>query len=133
MGTWGAQGFDNDTAADWAADIGEQGVADLVKVLNEPLEDGDIDTAQIVYAAAELVAAAFGHPAQSTPNYAEDALERAAEIRALEGIVPLALKALDALEAPGSELLEEWEDDGEEIRRELADLRRRLSGIQTKT
>lgn len=70
MGAWGAGGFENDTAADFAA--GVDSVEDLAAPFDGLSEDVaktiDADQAQEVVAAAECVAAMMGRPAGDLPG-----------------------------------------------------------------
>ncbi len=70
MGAWGAGGFENDTAADFAAGVAS---VDDLSALFEGLPDDvaetiDADLAQEVVAAAECVAAMMGRPAGDLPG-----------------------------------------------------------------
>lgn len=72
MGAWGAGGFENDTALDFAAAV--ESVDDLVAAFaSEPGEKVDADAACMIIAAAECVAAMLGRPADDIP---EDLAER---------------------------------------------------------
>lgn len=67
MGAWGAGGFENDTALDFAARVGS--VDDLVAAFAaEPGETIDADSACTIVAAAECVAAMLGRPADDIPE-----------------------------------------------------------------
>jgi hypothetical protein len=65
MGAWGAGGFENDTALDFAATV--ESVDDIAAAFAAaPGETIDADTASIVISAAECVAAMLGRPADDT-------------------------------------------------------------------
>ena len=69
MGTWGAGGFENDAASDFAATITSP---DDLKDILAPLSDDvsrsiDAELAQEIIAAAECVAALIGRPAADLP------------------------------------------------------------------
>jgi Domain of unknown function (DUF4259) len=67
MGAWGPGGFENDTALDFVATI--KSVDDLVAAFaSEPGEKIDADTASMIIAAAECVAAMLGRPADDIPE-----------------------------------------------------------------
>lgn len=67
MGAWGAGGFENDTALDFAAEI--ESVDDLAAVFTaRPGETIDADDACRIIAAAECVAAMLGRPAEDMPE-----------------------------------------------------------------
>ena len=67
MGAWGAGGFENDTALDFAAEI--ESVDDLAAAFAaEPSETIDADAASTIIAAAECVAAMLGRPADDLPE-----------------------------------------------------------------
>ena len=72
MGAWGVGPFDNDTAADWLAELEELGEAAIRDALTAAADPGDdayieIDAAAEALAAAEIVAASCGHAAPSLP------------------------------------------------------------------
>jgi hypothetical protein len=67
MGAWGAGGFENDTALDFAATI--KSVDDLVAAFAaKPGKKIDADTASVIIAAAECVAAMLGRSADDIPK-----------------------------------------------------------------
>ena len=69
MGTWGGGGFENDTAADFAASIdGVDAIAAVFAALpQDPSIALDADDAARVIAAAECIAAMLGHSAADMP------------------------------------------------------------------
>jgi hypothetical protein len=132
MGAWGPGAFENDAAIDWLAEIEPNGDAltgPLMRVLAGDFPEAD--EASEALAAAELIAALHGRPADGLPE------EAAGFIEGWDGKPPppvdSALSAIDKI-LSGSELLELWSeesDDGEpspEFRAALADLKRRLRG-----
>lgn len=138
MGAWGAGNFENDTAADWAGALAEDGspetVRDALRSAVEAADDYiDADEGAEALAAAEVVAAAAGRGTERTP-YSEDALRWAAEHHEVgdQATLQLARAAVDAVAAPQSELYELWSeanDDGTPAPDWLAaidDLKRRL-------
>jgi Domain of unknown function (DUF4259) len=67
VGAWGAGGFENDTALDFAATV--ESVDDVAAVFAAaPGEEIDADQASIIVAAAECVAAMLGRPADDLPD-----------------------------------------------------------------
>ena len=73
MGAWGAGGFENDTALDFATEI--ESVDDLVAAFaSEPGDKLDVDMASVIIAAAECVAAMLGRPADDIPENLADRL-----------------------------------------------------------
>lgn len=73
MGAWGAGGFENDTALDFAATI--ESVDDLAGAFAVDDDEAiDADTACIIIAAAECVAAMRGRPAEDLPDDLADRL-----------------------------------------------------------
>jgi uncharacterized protein DUF4259 len=137
MGTWGAGSFANDVAADWAGDLVDDGRPETVQETLEAAAEApvgeylDADEGAEAVAAAEVVAAAVGHPCESDA-YSERAIAwagRHAEL-ADEPFVALALRALDRVEADDSELRDLWFEDGDdsggEWKAAVDDLRARL-------
>jgi Domain of unknown function (DUF4259) len=137
MGTWGADSFANDAAADWAGDLVDDGTPETVRetlaiAAEAPTSEYlDADEGAEAIAAAEVVAAAAGRPCESDA-YSEEAIAwatRHAELRD-EGFVTLALRAVDRVAADDSELRELWFEDGDDSGREwkaaIDDLRARL-------
>ncbi|MEV0036376.1 DUF4259 domain-containing protein [Streptomyces sp. NPDC050804] len=133
MGTWDTGHFDNDTAADFAADLDDATEARRTELVREALlrataaEDHlDSDEAVVAVAAAALVAEQCpGGPPVETVYGPDEPLPRfPEELRAL------ALRALDRVTADKSELRDLWIDaDGEdgEWHRGIARLRSTLT------
>lgn len=71
MGTWGYRNFDNDTAADFAADFRDQhNEAMLLAALATAAEEEEYIEAEVAseaLAAAEIVAAILGKPSKDFP------------------------------------------------------------------
>lgn len=118
MGAWGVGSFDNDDAADFLSDVTEG--ADLGPVreilatalgADEYLEAPDASQA---IAAAEIVAAALGHPS-SAAQQEDELMEWIARVKptADAALGSQAVKALDRILAPNSELRELWEEADE--------------------
>ncbi|MCB9662472.1 MAG: DUF4259 domain-containing protein [Alphaproteobacteria bacterium] len=124
MGTWGVGAFDNDTAADWATRLGR---ARGWEVVRKPLGSPGADP-EVVVAAAEVVAAACGHPADEVPDELARFVARAG--RPDEALVGAAISAVDAVLAEGSELRALWAEveDFPSWVAALEELRLRLRG-----
>ncbi|MYZ34135.1 MULTISPECIES: DUF4259 domain-containing protein [unclassified Streptomyces] len=118
MGTWDTGHFDNDIAADFAADLDDATEAGRTDLVREALLRAigatdylDSDEAVVAVAAAALVAEQCpGGPAVETVYGPDEPLPRfPEELRAL------ALRALDRVLADKSELRDLWVDaDGED-------------------
>ena len=143
MGAWGGGVFANDDAADWAGDLVDDGsvqhVQDALSVAAECPGDDYLEAPEgsEALAAAEVVAAAGGRP---LPDDAcsEAVLQWAAEHPeiATADWLALALRAVNRVMAPQSELRELWLDHDEgadpdaarEWKHAVAELRSRLGG-----
>jgi len=130
MGTWGTGAFENDDACDWTDDL-EPGNLDPIRDAFAVLSRGgylEAPDAVVILAAAEIVAAAAGHP--SDDDLPDDAQEY---VDALDGIDPAlvaaARAAVERVLASESELAELWaqSDSDDEWRGVVTDLRRRLA------
>ena len=112
MGAWGAGGFENDTALDFAATV--ESVDDLAAVFAaEPGETIDADTASTIIAAAECVAAMLGRPADDIP---EDLAGRLAGFGKPDAALLETARNQISMVISGSELSELWaeaDDPGE--------------------
>jgi hypothetical protein len=121
MGAWGEGAFENDAAVDWSqgffeADL-EYGLLLVEQALGDVAYAGDEDLVEAddgrkAVAAAELVAAMLDLPVDR-PDYndAFDWVDRTSPT-ADEVLVALAVRALDRLVAPHSELAELWNEAG---------------------
>lgn len=112
MGAWGAGGFENDTALDFAATI--ESVGDLAGVFAaEPGHTIDADAASTIVAAAECVAAMLGRPADDMP---EDLAVRLNAFGKPEAVLLDAARNHVSMVISNSELSELWaeaDDPGE--------------------
>ncbi|WP_406860638.1 DUF4259 domain-containing protein [Streptomyces sp. HUAS MG47] len=116
MGTWDIGHFDNDTAADFGGDLDDLPQGERPGLIREQFlavfEEGeeylDSDIAVTAVAAAALVAAQCpGGDPVTTPYGPDEPLpDLPADLR------PLAVRALDRILGPESELVELW-DEGE--------------------
>ncbi len=128
MGAWGAGTFDNDDALDWLDDLmdgADDAIRDALESTGaDPLEAPDASSA---LAAAEVVAAALGHPAADLPGEVSDWLEEHGTKQAA-ALAPLARQAVERVSA-NSELKDLW-DEGDPAGWNAAvdDLRQRLEG-----
>lgn len=119
MGTWSAQPFGNDSAADWAWELDQcfdwsivrNALADALK--SDNLVEADVACTAI--AAAEVVAHGLGRPTESDA-YTEDVTAFVVRIAPPPAeLVDLAISALAAASGVTSELTELWnESDAEE-------------------
>jgi hypothetical protein len=128
MGAWGAGTFDNDDALDWLDDLvdgADDAIRDALEATDaEHIEGPDASSA---LAAAEVVAAALGHPAADLPGEVSDWLE-ANDAKSAAALAPLALRAVDRVRQ-NSELKDLWEEsDPAEWNAAVDDLRKRLEG-----
>ena len=125
MGAWGAGGFENDTALDFVATI--ESVDDLgAAFASEPGEKVDADTASIVIAAAECVAAMLGRPADDVP---EDLADRLTGFGKPDAVLLEATRNHVSMVISHSELTELWAeaDDPEEFNLAMTGLIDRLN------
>ena len=118
MGAWGTGLFENDDALDFAGDVVERGGLALVEnVIEELLDMGDeyveAPEAEQVLVAAEIVAALAGRPAAEYPDELAEWLD---ELDAVPdaALVDTARRAVQRVLTPPSELLELWEEAGED-------------------
>ncbi|MCF7221577.1 DUF4259 domain-containing protein [Marilutibacter chinensis] len=118
MGAWGTGSFDDDDAADFLSDV--MAGADLGpvrEVLAAALDAGEYleapDASQAI-AAAEIVMAALGRPTDAAQQE-DELMEWIARVKpsADAALASQAVKALDRILAPNSELRELWEETEE--------------------
>lgn len=133
MGCWAIDSFGNDDAADWLYGLAEQNDLVLVRETISQLltADGYLDApyATEALAAIEVVAAALGRPtAAARAN--KDLMGWIARVKPLpeQSLVADAVRAVDRILAPESELRELWEDTDEfiEWQADVASLREQL-------
>lgn len=70
MGAWGTRSFENDEAKDWAAGLDKIAPEELTRILTQAADDPEYLEAPAAYvavAAAEVVAALSGAPAEEAP------------------------------------------------------------------
>lgn len=139
MGTWGLKNFENDGAADFAADV-QEGDKSLIKdaILkvaelsnDEYLEAPDCENA---LAAIEFIAAFKGRPSDDLPEEMMDWIKKNDLLEFKTGffgkrldIVELSKKALDRI-MNNSEMKELWEEGDEyfEWKKIVEDLKARI-------
>lgn len=128
MGAWGAGTFDNDDALDWLDDLVD-GASDAIRLALEATDAEQLEApdASSALAAAEVVAAALGHPAAELPGEVSDWLEQNGT-KSAAALAPLARQAVERVRQ-NSELKDLWEEaDPSEWTAALDDLRKRLDG-----
>lgn len=140
MGAWGDGPFDNDDAADWAAQLDdadqEAGLRLIESALRQAAQESadgylDCDDGAIAVAAAELVARFAGQPAsvtsasESTPQWAARVSPQVAT-----PLASLAIQAAARVTGPRSELASLWDEAGTSWRASMTDLASRLQAAQ---
>ena len=137
MGTWGFGNFENDAAADWLYDFGENdfrlidrtlaGVAAMLEV-----DELDAEEAQEVLVAAECVAAAAGLPPDDPPQELAEWLAENSPMRVKLEYVEMARQAV-ARVLTKSELRDLWLESDEFGAWETAvtNLQSRLNQVKT--
>ena len=118
MGAWGIGAFENDDAMDWSLDLMD--AADPLRAIQSALdlaEEEDYleapDACQILAACAVISASKNKEPTSGYPlpdELADWIFERDRDFGAL---APVAVKAIQRVLAPDSELNELWEDTGD--------------------
>ena len=130
MGAWGIGIFENDDAMDFVGDLvdGEASLEAALAVGGGYVEAPD---ASIALAAAEVVASLAGAPSPSLPKEARDWVAAQGGLPDTT-LVTRALQAVEGATSGESELVELWEEAGEDGWREpVNDLRARLTSLQT--
>jgi uncharacterized protein DUF4259 len=131
MGAWGAGTFDNDTACDWANQLGRSNDLALVKsaiaaVLNSREEYLDSDSGSVGLAACEVIARLKGNwGVQNVYTRTVDDWVTAHPFKLDQDLIARADEAIDHILAGGSELAELW-NGNEEWRTAVEHLRRRV-------
>jgi hypothetical protein len=132
MGSWGDGPFENDTAADWSAELDAAAPADRAQVIRSALiaaTDGgdylDADLAQAAIAAAAVVAAQRPGGPPLDPTYAPQLIADGIVIELPDDIRELAVAALDRVGSEDSELRELW-DEAPAFAAQLTSLREAL-------
>ncbi|MEM9238192.1 MAG: DUF4259 domain-containing protein [Verrucomicrobiota bacterium] len=135
MDAWEAHAFGNDSANDWLAEVVESSDLSMIQeafdsVLGAGDEMVDMQAGEEAVAAAEVVAWLSGHPGKNGDH--ADLIEGWLEDNELEFSDALAKKSkrvVDRVFNHPSELREAWEasDDFDDWKKELADLKDRLS------
>ena len=131
MGTWGTKAFENDTACDWAASNNDKEAVDrALSAVLKFCDDLDADCACAGIAAAELVTTYYNK--SYLPDSVFKSIKRKLGILKVEpcpDLVEKAIKVLECVNKPGSELRELWEesDQYQDWLNELEGLKQRLS------
>jgi hypothetical protein len=133
MGAWGDGPFDNDDAADWAAELDAAAPAERLDVIRAALTAAasadyvDADDGQRAVAAAAVVAAQRpGGPPLDT-SYAPRILADGIVLDVPDELRDLAAAALDRAAGEDSELAELWDDGPDAFATRLASLRKALT------
>jgi hypothetical protein len=119
MGTWGTGPFDDDGASDWAWELQEAQDWSVVEAaLRGAAEVGtdaylEAPDGQVAWAAAAVVAAVDDPLAASLPDDVRKWLDLHREARP-SATRPLALRAVQRVLADNSELVELWQEAGED-------------------
>ncbi len=132
MGAWGVEPFDNDDAADWAAEFDGTGESDGLEVLRRALATANapefLDSADGANAvAAAQVVAWSTHPGSIVDSpYAESVVEwlRTTSPAAVTPLVDDARRALDRARSSDSELAQLWAEATTEHQKWLTTLDR---------
>jgi len=134
VGAWGPGPFDNDDASDFAANVGSKDdIAAVEAALDKVLAIGEgyleAPEASNAIAAAEILALLVDRPSDET-EYPDEIEEWAAESEHVpsDALRAKAVRALDRVLAPPSELLELWSegDDLATWKASVEDAKRRL-------
>jgi hypothetical protein len=120
MGAWGLRSFDNDDAADWVLEFGEQGPGLIAETLNAALDDAEPDDENYpetpacceALAAAEMVAAAKSGDHSHLSEPAAEALKKHDGAIATPENVVLAIEAAQRVKTR-SELRLLWSETDE--------------------
>jgi hypothetical protein len=133
MGSWGDGPFENDTAADWSAELDSATPADRAEVIRSALVAAahnagylDADLAQAAIAAAAVVAAQRPGGPPLDPTYAPQLIADGIVIELPDEIRELAVAALDRVGSDDSELRELW-DEAPAFAAQLTSLREALA------
>ncbi len=131
MGSWGTAAFDNDDASDWVYQLEKGGITAVESAVADALRATDLEVPVDVnaIAAAEVVAAALGRPADALPDDVQEL------VGGLSASVTAdhAVRARTAVERvlEGSEVAELWgeSDDDAAWRASVEDLIERLTAV----
>ena len=133
MGAWNTGPFDNDTAADWCADLDEAEAGQRVELIRSTLEAAtdvdylDHDDAAPAVAAAAIVAATLPGSTAITSAHAPDFLLNGESLALAPDLPLLAVHALDRIVGDNSEWSSLWAEN-EGAFDEVAQLRAVLTG-----
>ncbi len=136
MGAWGTDTFENDSACDWSHDLEDFDGLELVEqaiaaVLGLGPDDVGADVATEALAACDVVARLKGRfGVRDAYTESVDAWVANHRLVPSPKLVARALAVVDRVVARPSELLELWEEGGEEAAwlESVAGLRKRIAG-----
>lgn len=139
MGAWGSGSFENDCALDWLMELLETNDLSYVEatfseVLDEELNFLDVDLGCNTLAAAELIARLEGaknSPAREIASLEEWIGENSPSVP--DELLQLCHLALERVTGRESELVELWEEAGEESLNEWLEEVRQLRARLTET
>jgi hypothetical protein len=133
MGSWGDGPFENDTAADWSAELDAAAPGERAEVIRSALAGAtangdylDADLAQAAIAAAAVVAAQRPGGPPLDPAYAPQLISDGIVLELPDEIRELAVAALDRVGGADSELRELW-DEAPAFSAQLASIREALT------
>lgn len=137
MGTWNHSAFGNDTACDWAFELASTSDLSTVEAAIDAveangIEDLDASTAECALAASESLACLRGRPESDAHclQEVEEWIERARGCTT-DDLAARALRAIDRIAGPASELRALWEESGSvsEWSASLGSLKERLLAV----
>ena len=140
VGTWDSGPFDNDTAADFSADLDEAESDERVDLLRQALLDTaeeddylDLQEACVAVAAAAIVASQLPGGEPVAVAYAPQFLLDDPVVSLPSDLAPLAVRALDRVVADQSEWRDLWQDAFEDNRDAAFETVRRLREVLTRS
>jgi hypothetical protein len=135
MGAWSIESFGNDSACDWAYSLEEETGLDLIRqTLENTFEDHYLDSSEgtEAIAAAEVIARLKGNFGATVDSYTEtvDNWVKAHPQKTPQDLIALAVRALDRVLQPESELRDLWEESEqlEQWKASVLNLRQRVTG-----
>ena len=136
MAAWGTEPFDNDDAADFAVAVADQdSLASIEAAFDKVLAAGagpiEAPLASTAIAGAEILTLLADRGSDET-EYPDEIEEWAAETEhtPAQPLLDKAIRVLDRIAAPPSELLELWSEDAEDLaewKATLEDIKDRLA------
>lgn len=133
MGTWGVGVYDNDGAADWAAEVPSGGLQAIERAIDAVLASEYVDSydAECALVAADVVARLVSGRGEDSP-YCEEIVAWVSTQPGLPSaeLVTKAVRAVQRIGGEESELAELWSENAVDVpawRATLADVAQRLS------